>query len=120
MLVLGGAVGVFMLTIGWASTGRTRGMRIMGLRIIGRSGGRVGPVVAFLRALACVAFPLGLFWSALSTRNASVQDLLFGTSVIYDWHMHVPPARTDDDVPGVGVRPGDDTGPNRETDPQTA
>jgi uncharacterized RDD family membrane protein YckC len=27
-----------------------------------------------------------LFWAALSKRNASVQDLVFGTSVVYDWH----------------------------------
>jgi hypothetical protein len=30
--------------------------------------------------------PVGLFWSAVSRRNASVQDLLFSTSVVYDWH----------------------------------
>ena len=89
-------VAVLMLTTAWASTGRTRGMRLMGLRLVGRSGGRVGPVKAFLRAVACVAFPLGLFWSAVSKRNASLQDLLFRTSVIYDWSMQVPAARGDE------------------------
>jgi hypothetical protein len=32
-------------------------------------------------------------------RNASLQDLLFGTSVVYDWRMHVPAARIDDEQP---------------------
>ncbi len=36
--------------------------------------------------MTCVLFPLGLFWSAISRRNASLQDLLVRTSVIYDWH----------------------------------
>ena len=94
--VAGVLVAVLMLATGWASTGRTRGMQVMGLRLVGRGGNRVGPVLAFVRAVACVAFPLGLVWSAFSNRNASVQDLVFGTSVVYDWHMHVPPARTDE------------------------
>jgi uncharacterized RDD family membrane protein YckC len=41
---------------------------------------------SLLRAVTCVVFPIGLFWAALSKRNASVQDLVFGTSVVYDWH----------------------------------
>ena len=94
--VAGVIVAVLMLATGWASTGRTRGMQVMGLRLVGRSGTRVGPGLAFARAVACIAFPLGLAWSAFSNRNASVQDLVFGTSVVYDWHMHVPPARTDE------------------------
>ena len=61
----------------------------------GRRGVDVHTARAFLRAVTCVAFPLGLFWSAVSKRNASVQDLLFGTSVVYDWHMRVPVARAD-------------------------
>jgi uncharacterized RDD family membrane protein YckC len=38
-------------------------------------------------------FPLGLFWSAVSKRNASVHDLIFRTSVIYDWQARVPGTR---------------------------
>lgn len=96
ILLAGGVVVVLMLTIAWSSTGRTSGMKVMGLRVVDPAGRPPGPVRSFLRAVACVAFPLGLFWSAFSRRNASVQDLLFGTSVVYDWHMHVPAARTDE------------------------
>lgn len=80
----------FALALGWAGVGRTAGMRIMGLRIVGRSGGTLGFTVALLRAITCVVFPIGLFWSAVSKRNASVHDLIFRTSVIYDWQARVP------------------------------
>ena len=80
------------LAIGWAGVGRTAGMRIMGLR----TGATLGFWVALLRAITCVAFPLGLFWSAVSKRNASVQDLIFRTSVIYDWQARVPEATVRD------------------------
>jgi uncharacterized RDD family membrane protein YckC len=101
VLLAGAVVVVLMLTVTWSSTGRTSGMKVMGLRVIDPSGGTPGPVRSFLRAVACVAFPLGLFWSAFSRRNASVQDLLFGTSVIYDWRMHVPAAHTDERAGGA-------------------
>ena len=39
---------------------------------------------AFVRASLC-AFPIGLFWSAVSSRNESVQDLMVRTTVVYDW-----------------------------------
>lgn len=84
------------LAIGWAGVGRTTGMRFMGLRIVDRSGSTPGFWVALLRAITCVVLPLGLFWSAVSKRNASVQDLIFRTSVIYDWQARVPEATVRD------------------------
>jgi uncharacterized RDD family membrane protein YckC len=86
---------VLMLTIAWSGLGRTMGMRVMGLRLQTNEGERVHLVRAFLRAFTCVAVPLGLFWSAVSKRNASAQDLLFRTSVIYDWESRVPDGRGD-------------------------
>jgi len=94
--VYGYVVAVLMLTMSWTGTGRSGGARLMGLRLLGPAGARVGIVRAFLRAVTCVAFPLGLFWSAVSKRNASMHDLIFGTSVVYDWHDRVPEARSDD------------------------
>jgi uncharacterized RDD family membrane protein YckC len=92
----GAVAAVLMLTVSWSGVGRSIGMRVMGLRILAPDGGRVRVLRAFLRAVTCVAFPLALFWSAVSKRNASVQDLIFGTSVVYDWHTHMPEAPTDD------------------------
>lgn len=80
-------VAVVMLTASWTGTGRSPGARLMGLRVVGPDGEappRLGR--AFVRAVACVAFPIGLLWSAVSRRNGSVQDALLGTSVVYDWH----------------------------------
>jgi uncharacterized RDD family membrane protein YckC len=94
--VVGAIILTVMFTTSWSSTGRSTGMRLLGLRLIGRDGSTIGPGRSFLRAVAYIVFPLGLCWSAVSARNASVQDLLFGTSVIYDWRMHVPAARTDE------------------------
>lgn len=96
----GYVVAVLILTISWAGTGRSAGARVLGLRLVGPAGTRVGVARAFLRAVTCVGFPLGLFWSAVSKRNASVHDLIFGTSVIYDWADHVPEARSDDGAVG--------------------
>jgi uncharacterized RDD family membrane protein YckC len=95
-LAVGAIIVVVMFTTSWSSTGRSTGMRLLGLRLVGRDGMTIGPARSFLRAVACLVFPLGLCWSAVSARNASLQDLLFRTSVIYDWRMHVPAARTDE------------------------
>jgi uncharacterized RDD family membrane protein YckC len=76
-------VGYF--TGAWASTGRTYGCHLMGLRVVGRRGGRVRPLVSLSRALLCVNFPIGLLWCAVSPRERSLQDVLLRTAVVYDW-----------------------------------
>jgi uncharacterized RDD family membrane protein YckC len=78
-------------TAAWSTTGRTYGNHLLGLRVVNRRGERARLVAAVLRAVTCVAFPLGLFWCAVSRENRSVQDLVLRTSVIYDWE--VGPAR---------------------------
>lgn len=88
------ALAVLVLTIAWSGLGRTMGMRVMGLRLQTIEGDRVHLARSFLRALTCVIVPLGLFWSAVSKRNASLQDLIFRTSVIYDWESRVLTARS--------------------------
>jgi uncharacterized RDD family membrane protein YckC len=40
---------------------------------------------SFARAVLYVLFPAGLLWVLVSRRNASLQDLLVGTVVVYDW-----------------------------------
>jgi uncharacterized RDD family membrane protein YckC len=83
---------VLYLTASWASTGRSYGCHLMGLRVVGRRGGKPGLVVAWLRALGCTFFPIGLVWCAWSTGNRSLQDLVLRTSVIYDWMPRAAPA----------------------------
>lgn len=79
-------VAVIYLTIAWSAGGRTYGAHVMGVRVVGWRGHRMRPVVAFARALLCVLFPIGLFWCAFNRRARSVQDLIFRSTVIYDWH----------------------------------
>ena len=79
-------VATLLLTTSWAATGSSPGARLMGLRVIDRRGSPPHLWRSLVRAVICVLFPLGLFWSAFSKRNASLQDLLVRTSVVYDWH----------------------------------
>jgi uncharacterized RDD family membrane protein YckC len=81
----------------WMSTGRTYGAHVMGLRVVGRRGGRIHPVVALARALFCVFFPIGLLWCVVSPNWRSLQDVGLRTSVVYDWR---PRADKRNGVPG--------------------
>jgi uncharacterized RDD family membrane protein YckC len=69
----------------WATYGRTVGNRVLGLRVVGRNGGRVNWFVALIRSVSCAIVPIGLVWCAISRENRSIQDILFRTSVIHDW-----------------------------------
>jgi uncharacterized RDD family membrane protein YckC len=75
----------------WTTSGRSYGARVLGLRVVDRHGHppRLGRALA--RAFLCALFPVGLLWVAVSARRRSVQDLLLGTSVVYDWGTPVRP-----------------------------
>ena len=87
IVVAGFAVLTLYLTLGWTMTGRTYGDHLMGLRVVDRAGATLHLPRALLRALLCAVFPIGLLWTAFSTRSLSVQDLLLRTCVTYDWHI---------------------------------
>ena len=76
-------VAVLYLAGCWAVSGCTAGAVIMGLRVVGRRAERMSVVSALLRAVACVVLPIGLAWAAVDSRRRSVQDLVFGTRVVY-------------------------------------
>ena len=76
------------LAYGWGLNGRTVGMVLMGLRAVGRDGSDLSPWRGFWRAVLCLVFLPGILWALVSKRNASVQDLLLGTAVVYDWGHH--------------------------------
>lgn len=84
-VLLGWALMFCYLTIAWASTGRTVGASLMGVRVVSVRGDRMRLAGAALRALFCVLFPIGLFWCAINRKNRSVQDMVLRTSVIHDW-----------------------------------
>ena len=85
---LGAVAAVIYLAFGWYVSGRTPGKQLTGLRVAGASGAALTFPIAVLRAVLCVVFPIGLLWSAFSVKNASVQDLLLRTRVVYDWRKH--------------------------------
>lgn len=76
---------VVYLTVSWTVSGRSYGCLVMGLRVVGRGGGRLRLPGAFVRAVLYALFPIGLAWCAANRENRSVQDMLLRTSVIYDW-----------------------------------
>ncbi|NIH99267.1 RDD family protein [Mycolicibacterium fluoranthenivorans] len=76
-------VAVCYLTACWAVSGCTVGSVTMGLRVIGRRGRRLSPAVALLRAVACVLLPVGLLWVAVDRHRRSLQDIVFGSRVVY-------------------------------------
>jgi uncharacterized RDD family membrane protein YckC len=83
---------VVYLTAAWAIGGRTYGDHVMGVRVVGRGGRPMRLPAAFLRALLCAVFPIGLLWCAGSREHRSIQDLVFRTSVVYDWQPRVSKA----------------------------
>jgi uncharacterized RDD family membrane protein YckC len=90
--LLGLLVALGYLTVGWATSGRTCGAAVLGLRVLSQGRGRLGWARAFLRALLCVIFPVGLLWSAVSRGRRSVQDLIVRSVVVYDRHSSMQPA----------------------------
>jgi uncharacterized RDD family membrane protein YckC len=84
----GAAIAVGYLALSWAATGRSVGKQVAGLRVVGRVGRRLSLRRSLARAVLYVLFPAGLLWVLASRRNASVQDLVVGTAVVYDWAYH--------------------------------
>jgi uncharacterized RDD family membrane protein YckC len=76
-------VSILYLAGCWAVSGCTAGAVVMGLRVVSRRSERLGPVVALLRAVAYVLFPVGLLWVAVDARRRSLQDIVLGTRVVY-------------------------------------
>lgn len=76
-------VAVLYLTGCWAVSGCTAGAVTMGLRVTAVRANRLSPVVALLRAVAYVLFPVGLLWVAVDARRRSLQDIVFSSRVVY-------------------------------------
>ncbi len=89
-VVVGGWLEFVYFTTSWATTGRTVGDNLLGLRVVSFRGVRMLWAGALVRAAFCVLFPIGLFWTAVSRQNRSVQDVVLRTSVIYDWVTQGP------------------------------
>ena len=96
-------VAFIYFTVAWATSGRTVGAQLLGLRVVNRQRTRVHWGVSALRAALCVIFPAGLLWTMVSRQNLSVQDIFLDTVVIYDWRTH--PTRDKHDPPETQASP---------------
>jgi len=76
--------------VSWATSGRSIGAWVMGVRVVNRKSERVHWPIALARAAFSVGFPIGLAWAIVSKRNRSVQDVVLRTIVIYDWSVRPP------------------------------
>jgi uncharacterized RDD family membrane protein YckC len=79
------AVSAGYLAFCWATSGRTYGDHVLGLRVVGRGGDKLRVRWAVVRAVAYVVVPFGLGWAAVSRDKRSIQDIVLRTSVVYDW-----------------------------------
>ena len=85
-----GLVADVYLTVFWWASGRTYGYLVLGLRLHNRRGGHPGFLTCAVRAVTYVFAPWGVFWVAVDSSNRSLQDLVLGTRVVYDWQPRVP------------------------------
>ena len=69
----------------WATTGRTYGDHLLGLRVVNFRGERLRWAGAVARAAFCAVVPICLYWALVSPTNRSLQDTFLRTSVLYDW-----------------------------------
>jgi uncharacterized RDD family membrane protein YckC len=79
-------IGVLLLWSSWSGSGRAPGMALIGLRVVGKDGGRLSSRRAFWRAvLAVLTVGLGVVTVLFSKRNRSLYDMICGSAVVYDW-----------------------------------
>jgi uncharacterized RDD family membrane protein YckC len=90
VVLIGVVVSVLYLTVSWATSGRTYGDQLLGLRVTSQVAGRLGWMRSAARAAAYVAFPVGLAWTVIDPLNRSLQDLVVRSRVVYDWVPRVP------------------------------
>jgi len=78
-------IALFYLTTGWATTGKTTGKQVVGLRVVSADGEPLSTGRAFIRALLYAIFLPGFVVVLFSRRKHSLQDYLLGSAVVYDW-----------------------------------
>ena len=88
--LLGGYVVLWAYwTWAWATSGRSPGQSLMGVRVFGHHDQRPSWGLAAVRSAFCVLFPFGILWTIVSRRNRSVQDVVLRTSVVHDWSSRI-------------------------------
>jgi uncharacterized RDD family membrane protein YckC len=68
----------------WSRSGRTAGGAALGVRVLSRDGLPLRPAEAVMRAVSCLIFPVGLLSAVVDRDRRSLQDMAFGSRVIYE------------------------------------
>jgi len=88
--MLGTLVACVYWIFGWTFLGATVGKIVMGLRVVGPGGSRVGFWRSLRRVIgyfiSAFALGLGFLWVIVNKRQHDWADKLAGTSVVYAWH----------------------------------
>jgi len=76
----------------WATTGKTPGMALMGIRVVRADGAHAGAWRAVVRTLI-LPVSVALFWLSLplvlvQRAHRAPHDLIAGTTVVYAWDAH--------------------------------
>jgi uncharacterized RDD family membrane protein YckC len=66
----------------WALAGRTPGMALLGLRVVGTRHGSLSWPSALVRAVVLAYFPIGALWAVVDRRGQAVHDKLARTAVV--------------------------------------
>lgn len=69
-------------TVFWGLTGRTPGMALVGIRVVGMSRGPVRWISALGRGLLLAYFPIGSLWLLVDRRHQAIHDKLARTLVV--------------------------------------
>ncbi|GIF21911.1 hypothetical protein Ate02nite_46410 [Paractinoplanes tereljensis] len=93
--------GLFTLycAIFWALAGRTPGMAVAGLRVVGTGRRRLHWLSALVRAVLLAYFPIGALWLIVDRRHQAIHDKLARTLVVRAAGQPGPPG-----PPGGGAR----------------
>ncbi|GIM95941.1 RDD family protein [Paractinoplanes toevensis] len=70
----------------WALAGRTPGMAVLGLRVVGLGNRRIRWSAALLRAVLLAYFPIGALWLLVDRRHQAIHDKLARTLVVRASH----------------------------------
>ncbi|NDJ62357.1 MAG: RDD family protein [Chloroflexi bacterium] len=82
----------------WSLIGQTPGKALMGIRIYGKNGQRIGVWRAFVRYVGywvSAVLLLGYLWVLIDNRRQSFHDKLARTVVVYSWEARIHQAVID-------------------------
>ena len=66
----------------WALAGRTPGMAVLGLRVVGTHRDPLSWPSALIRAIVLAYFPVGAIWALVDRRGQAIHDKLARTTVV--------------------------------------